>query len=234
VDVVLNGVGNNSNVEAQVDPTFGALRASIRPLEFAPQGGPVGGHYYVTAVTGTLAVSLAAGSPLFSMRWTDTRMVMVLQSLQVAGGQLAAVTAGNPVGLEAIVARNFTTDYTGGSSNVVPAAGSQRARSSVMATSLFAANGGIRVATTAAMSSGVNTLDTAGFGATFIQAGAASSGFGPNDLYRYRDPAQHPVVLAANEGIVVRSNATNAWPAGATWQLYFIAAWAEVPAFDRN
>ena len=49
-------------------------------------------------------------------------------------------------------------------------------------------------------------------------------------LFDADDNGGHPIVLANQEGFVVRSGA-NAWPATMTWAGSVNVVWAEVPAF---
>src|SRR4029077_5519503 len=112
-DVRLQGSGQNENIEMQVDFSHQAIRTSIRPLDHSDNSGNKGGHYYVTAISGTIAASLAANSDLFSVRWTDSQKKLMLIQLSAGIGVYTAGQAvANPLELEAIKATAFTVDYT--------------------------------------------------------------------------------------------------------------------------
>lgn len=224
MEMTINGTGRQSDVEMQVDNSHRAARFSIRPLEHVFDN-KIGGHFAVTAISGTIAASLGASSELFSARWTDgSRLKALLRLTAGVGVYTAAQTVANPLELEAIVARSFTTDYTTNSTNIVPSSAGQKMRSSTMNGSLYNANNGIKICTTTGMTGSVKTLDTAGIGAALYPGNALGVG-DTKDLYRW-DPTTHPLILGANEGIVIRN--IGAFGAAATYKLIVTMLWAEI------
>lgn len=217
----------NGNWRQAVDPTQQASRVSIRPLEWQG-GGNILGHYQMTAISGTIAASLAAASQLFCVRWADTTKLMVLLRLTVSLGVMtAAQTLANALDLEAVLARAYSANATGGA-QITPSNQSQKARSSTMGPSIFASLGEIRMITTAALGAGTQTLDTAGFGYGMYPGNAL--GVAANvDLYRWMSHGQHPIVLGLNEGFVVRT--PTGFGAAATFKAGITMEWAEVPSF---
>ena len=230
MDVVVKGTGPQSNIEQQVDPTHAAARFAIRPLEHVV-GGVQGGHYNLDAVTGAMTGALAAGGQVFAVRWNDPSKLMVLLRVTV-NAKCEAVSSGIGTDLELILAHAYTANASGGGT-IVPTNTSQMARLSNMAPSSFASYGEIRVATTAALTPGTQTLDTAGVGAcAFPGAGGAVIGNygGPNDLWNCQTGfGEHPIVLANNQGFVVRTS--SGFAASNTWRFYVNISWIEVAAF---
>ena len=102
-----------------------------------------------------------------------------------------------------------------------------------MATSEVADAG---ISSTGALTAGTKTLDGVDLGSvsTSILTGAitvATDGvfLPPTKLFDSDGEGQHPLVLANQEGFVIRSNII--FPATATWQLGVNVFWSEVPAF---
>src|SRR5688572_18511240 len=87
----------------QVDNSFRALRASLRPVDHSTLG-----HYSVFEMTGAIAATLAADATLFSMRWGDATRLFMLTKLEVNAVIASAITAAVPFGVEAFVARSFS------------------------------------------------------------------------------------------------------------------------------
>lgn len=227
-NIVIQGVGQQAPVQLQVDPIFQALRASLKPMDFG-QLGQSGGHFGLTAFSGTIAAALAANSEIFSMRWTDTKLLFVPILVRAGiGVYTAGQTVANPIELELIKAAAFTTDYTANASTITPAAGSQKMRKSNMAETLFQANAGIKVCTTLGMTGSVKTLETAGIG-NAMYPGNALGAADTKDLYNLLQHGGHPPVLGLNEGIIIRNNAQLG--AAATFKLMLTILWAEVAAF---
>ena len=103
-----------------------------------------------------------------------------------------------------------------------------------MGTSLM---GEIRVVTTAALGAGTKTLDTQEIGRITTHSSGGTGSATPiigsiflpiYDLFE-QDAAdgEHPVVLAQNEGLVVRCTV----PGTGIWNIGFTFKWAEVSAY---
>jgi hypothetical protein len=229
--VQIKGSGPNGNIEAQIDPTYQGVRTTTRPLDHRDNNGNGGGHFMITAISGTIAASLAANSELFSMRWTDgSKRFALIQLSAGLGVYTAAQTVANPLELEAVIARNFTVDYTTNATRISPAPGSQKARGDNMNDTLLAnVNGSsIFVCTTTGMTGSTKTLDTAGVGfATY--PGNAVGAAATYDLFRIVENAKHPIILKNNEGIVIRNS--GAFGAAATFKLGVTMVWAEIPTY---
>lgn len=221
-------IQGNGGTVVEVDGTsYRALRVTNRPLDVGSLG-----HYRLSMASGTIAAALAANGELFQFRWTDATRLAVIHKIMISAGANAAATAAGLVTLEAAVARSFTAAGTGGATATITG-NNQKTRTS-MGTTLL---GEARMATTAALGAGTKTLDSQGIGnVTFgIGTGAITTAVNLNlldkiDLLEMDANQAHPLVLAQNEGFVIKNGAT-AWPATLTWALGVSVVWAELAAF---
>ncbi len=227
MDTTLTGAGSQSNVEAQVDLTQQALRTSVRPTEHQVNG-LIGGHYGIVAYTGTVAASLAANSVVFSLRWGDSTKFLVLKRLFAWMAITGTPGTLQAFALEAVRATGFTVAFSANNTNAAVGTG-QKMRSGNMAQSLFSSVGTIQSCTTAGMTGMTYTLDSAGFATNTLQGTVAAGAGGTVPLYDQNEFGQHPLVLAANEGVVIRNPI--ALPATSTVQMGFQALWAEVAGY---
>lgn len=228
MDFVITGVGANDNINAQVDPTQLAVRTSMRPWEHVV-GSVQGGHYNLDAITGAVAGALAANGQILSVRWNDPSKLLVLLRCTVSA-KCEAVSSGVGTDLELMLAHSFTANASGGGT-IVPSTTSQMARGQTMAPSSFSGLGEIRIASTSALTPGTQTLDTAGVAAgAFPGAGGAVIGnYGmPTDLFNCLTNGQHPIVLANNQGFVVRTS--SGFASSNTWRFYVNLTWMELAA----
>lgn len=223
------GVVNGA--EAAVDPWRGSLRASLSPIDYRDLQGNILGHYRTVCVSGAL-VSIGANGLLFSARWAGPLPpIAVVTRLQACVEVITAITAATPINFEAIGAKSFSAPNTGGGV-IVPT----RMRSN-MSLSSFS---DFRMATTAALAGGTQTLDPVGFGyasiplltntnstgtAVLVTAG---NGFPPVDLYKW-EPGGHPFILGVNEGFLIRGS--SAGPVTGTYRVTFIIEHIEVAGF---
>jgi hypothetical protein len=227
VKVSLGGSGANSGIEAQVDPTFQAARVALRPLDWQEPSEAGGGHFYVVGTSGLLT-GVGANGPIFSMRWTDSDHFLVLKRLSVWYVITTAYTAAQYNDFDLIRATAWTVSDSGGS-----ALTAQRKRNANMGPSLL---GDLRVSTTAALTAGTRTLDGSavrvnGDGPPNVAAPTATLAVSRPDLALYdnRDFGVHPIVLGANEGLLVRM--VTAMGAAGVIRANVMAEWAEVSAY---
>jgi hypothetical protein len=219
---------------ATIDATFKALRVSARPPE-------VLGGYSVSGRTGTYG-GLAANTPLWSMRWGDaTRLAIILKVYVGVITSVSASTAGITE-RQLIIARAFSIADTGGTA--VTLTGNNAKRRTSMGTSLVT---DMRFGNP--LTAGTRTLDAApvhtavgwsgllstgwAIGACGNSAvGAARSTEGGTGLIPLLDATNgqdYPIVLAQNEGVIVRLG--TAEPAGATQETFVTVVWLEATAY---
>ncbi len=204
--------------------SFQAGKVTIRPIDYTSTTYGTFGHFGIVATSGA-TVTLTAADPIFSFRWTSIVANCILLRLAVSSAITASTSASIPIGLEAVIARNFTASDTAGTA--VTMAGLQKFRSS-MGNSVV---GDIRISTTAKLTAGTRTLDTLGFGFQNLPLLPVTTTVGSSsvavDLFKADVPGLYPVTFGANEGFVVRCPvATNT--AGSI-AYTFTVNWAEVP-----
>src|SRR5882672_925288 len=185
--------------ESIVDATFGAIRTSMRPIEYQFNGHTYG-HYSLACSTGSVT-NVAGGVSIFALRWTDSASYFVLERIRISMAVTTFATA-QAVDVDAIIARGFTATGSGGT-QLLLTANSNKVRSN-MGTSLVA---DARVATTVALTNGTRTLDLNPFAIGAAPGTGLGAASGPLDLYSIL-VSQHPVVLAQNEGIELRPVST--------------------------
>lgn len=189
----------NSGVSVEVDANRRAQRVVIEPNA----GSDVLGHYVIGEATGIVATP-AAGAEVFQFRNSHASNLVIIERLVISMANAAAVTAAQEFGFEVFRATGWTVAGTLGTAlDTRP-----RRRTSMSASSMVA--GDIRISTTAALGAGTKTLDTlrvaTGPGPPLNAIGQA----GPV-VYLPEDDIRYPLmVLANNEGFVVRNLVTYA------------------------
>jgi hypothetical protein len=230
----IQGAGG-SVVEVGAFPAKG-LHHIAKPQDYGALG-----HYRAVLTTGSIAAGMAANGELLQMRWVDATRFCVVQQISVL--EFRNVTPAFAAGVynfQAVRATGWTVDGTGG--GVVSVADPQlQLRAAAMGASLFST--GFRLATTAALGAGTKTLDTVPMGACFGNVGSTpaiaeyfipkgggvtGTGGGGVDLVAPDvGNGEHPIVLATNEGVVVRATV----PATGVWVASFLVKWCELTAF---
>lgn len=232
-------LGKDGSSQLGVEPGLssalgGAARVSARPWEYGALG-----HYRFSVVTGTLAAALAANAVVFSAQWTHATRLAVITGFRTRFLPLTPFTAAtltDHTSFDAFVGRTFTAAHTGGTALTLTG-NSLKVRASMAATT-FA---DLRIATTAALGGGTVTLDPHPFAQSLrkgnrINPAAATEEVimptmdGLNVDFRSGD-GEHPLLLAQNEGIVVRNRTV--WPVAGTGILLVEMTWGEVAAFGQ-
>lgn len=216
--VIIQG---NGGTAAEVDGTgYRALRVTQRPVDHGALG-----QYRLSTIV-SLVVTQAANGTLFSFRWADATRLCVIQALRMQLIQLTAATATIFPSYEVFQARSFTASDSIGTALTLT--GNSFKKRTSMGTTLVT---DIRKATVAAgLTAGTRTLD----GDPIFQMQTISTITTPNaTLYSMQfdpDGADHPLVFAQNEGLIVRGP-TTVFGAAGTASLTIDMAWAEVAAF---
>ena len=220
-------IQGNGGTIAEVDgSTFRAQRITPRPTEYGALG-----HFAYGGISGILPAALAANSEIFQFRWSDATRLCVIHEIKIAAVvSTTFFAAGVPVQIDLVQATGWSAAGTGGT-RVTPAALLKKRRS--MGSTLVAASD-IAIATTAALGAGTKTLEGASI-ATLVAPGPITASLNgqiiaPGTiLFRAEaGDAQHPLVLAQNEGFVIRSVAV---PATGTWTAAVSSDWAAVDAY---
>jgi len=190
------------------------------------------GHYSFGGFTGILPAALGANSEIFQFRWVDATRFAVIRKIRFSASVTTTFfAAGVPVQIDLVKATAWTVAGTGGT-GITPAA-LLKLRTTGMGSTLVAA-GDIRIATTAALGAGTKTLETLSLSSILaggpITASLKGTIIEPGTILWQAElgDAEHPLILAQNEGFVIRSVAV---PATGTWTAAVNVSWAEVTAF---
>ena len=221
--IIQSGVSGSTLMT--VDPTFAAGRFAQRPIEQL-------GTYLVGTATGAYT-GVGANTPLFSMRFVagsaGQAQIAIIQRVTINFVLTTLFTAAQQVAFGAYVARSFTGSDSGGT-QIVMSGNNQKARTS-MTTSQIATGGDMRIASTAALTTGTRTLDSLSFAYANAWGGGAllTTSIQPQQLTLYENFAgDSPIVLASNEGIVI--NNIVAFGAGGVATIVVNIEWVESAA----
>ena len=230
-------VQGNSGTVAEVDGTgFRAVRVTSRPIDPGTLG-----HYRLASTTGTLAAALAAGTGtaghVFAFRWGDATRLCVITKLKTRFLPLTPFTAAtltDHTSFDAFILRSYSASHTGGTA-MTPTGNSAKMRSS-MGTSLVT---DVRIATTGALTSGTHTFDAFPFANSIRKGNRVNPAAATEEVVMPSmdgmemdfdmGGGDHPLVLAQNEGFVIRNRTV--WPAAGTGVLSVMVGWAEVASF---
>jgi len=199
----------------------GMLLTSPYPLDYG-----TGGMFQHTAKSGIMAAGLAAGSPIYSFRWSPSSpLVAVLRRVKIAAYSVTAFTPGLAT-FDLYAARSFTAQDIGG------AAANLSGNAAKLRTSMSPSLAAIQCATTLALAvaaPGSRLLDPDPLGSLMAAVTSTSpSQFSASLLTLFDKPSgDHPLVLAANEGFVIQATV----PAAGTWSFAVTTEWDEIPGF---
>jgi hypothetical protein len=173
--------------------------------------------------TGLVAAGAAAGSEIFQFRWTSSVKQARILAVEFLGLGATTNFAAGPIVIEGVIARSFTAAGTGGTAATITGNNS-KTRTTQPLTLL----GEARIATTAALGAGTKTLDTQGFGgvvtSSLTAASSAPVALIPRHLFKAADNAGQPIILAQNEGVIVRATV----PGTGTWTAGVAISWVEL------
>lgn len=189
------------------------------------------GQYSWGGFTGVLPAALGAGSEIFQFRWTHATNLAAIRKVRISACvSTTFFAAGVPVQIDLMKATAWTVAGTLGTA-IAPAAMLKRRTS--MGSS-FVVSGDMRIATTAALGAGTKTLESLALAAVAAPGPITGSLNGqiiaPGTVLWEAEvgDGEHPLVLATNEGFVIRSVAV---PATGTWMAAVSIDWWEVPAY---
>lgn len=178
----------NGGVVPEVDSTFRTLRVSLRPAEII-------GYYSVSGASGALT-GVAAAGPVFSFRNTGANLILV-RRVTIGFVTTTAFTTAQGLDYQIFRANSFTASDSGGTALFT--AGQNKHRNSF--TNVTSAPD-IRIASTAALTAGTRTLETAGMGIAGGSSTAVGTSMAITDMLE-QDSGDYPLVLAQNEGFVI-------------------------------
>lgn len=211
----------------------GAEAASPLHIVRFPVSVGAGGAYRIGPSSGTMAVSLGATAEIFQLRYVTaaSRIALVYKVSISAGGDVAAATAAR-LAFKMTVARAWTAAGTAGN-RIVLTTNNGKLRTSYPTSEVNDAG----ISSTTGLGAGTKTLDATDIGG--VSFGVGTGAITVSNPYTFLEETalfdadgegQHPLVLANQEGFVIR-NGGNAFPAGMTWSFTVNTLWLEVPAF---
>lgn len=214
-------LAGNGGTVAEVGGTgFRALRVEQRPLDPGALG-----VYRKSLLSGTMAAGLAANAEVFQFRWSDATRLCAVQKVILDGlsGSATAFAAGFGK-VDLVPARSWSADGSGGTAGTITG-NNGKLRTSFGTTLL----GATRISSTAALTAGTKTLDTDPIGQLSLSFGIVVSVQYANQVVLFGEDIgpTHPLVLAQNEGFVLRATV----PATGTWQFGVTVHWTEVTAY---
>jgi hypothetical protein len=226
----------NELAQQEVDATHKAARVSLRPLDHV-NGALAGGHFRLSARSGILTgAGIIADAPLFSLRWSSAQFQLVLLYLEAYLLPTVVFTAAQELGVEGILASGFTAPDSAGTA-ILPGVANRTRRT--MGISQVA---DMRIGSVTLLTAGTRTLDANGFiagsgvanvvnpaaGTAYVNPSGGEPPFGFRYQPRVAD-GEHPIVLAQNEGLIIRNKV--AFPAAGAATLIVNLGWAEVPTY---
>lgn len=211
-------IGTTSGVEIDGDSD-----KNLRVVNRCPAFGALG-VYSLDTVSGTMAAGLAAASPVYSVRWGDATRLALIQKIFMS---MWDITTGFAAGLgkfEVMFARGFSGSDSSGNS-ILPSGNMNKRRTS-MGTTLFT---DMRQSSTATLTAGTRTLDTNPLRQVNFQVSTTANAvmLATTQVYGLTLDGEHPLILAQNEGIVIRATV----PATGTWGFNVALDWMEVAAY---
>jgi hypothetical protein len=174
----------------EVDSVHGGVHVSLRPTDVAGS--------FLAGLAGTTAAGPAAGANLASLRWTSATKLALIRRIRLELLVTTASSAGIPE-IAAYVARSFSVSDSAGTA-VTTSGDNLKRRQSLASTAL--ATGDLRFATGGVLTAGTRTLDSL----PIIQAMAPLAvGTGVQWAEFGGAIEDEPIVLAANEGLVIQN-----------------------------
>lgn len=218
--------GNGGVIVDAGGSTYRALNIQSKPVEY----GSLGAYSY-GGFTGILPAALGANSEIFQFRWTDATRFAIIRKIRFASAvSTTFFAAGVPSQIDLVKATGWTVAGTLGT-GLTPAALLKRRTS--MGSTLLAA-GDARISTTAALGAGTKTLETLSLSSVLAACPITASLNGtiiPAGTILWQaevSDGENPLILAQNEGFVIRSVAV---PITGTWTASITVDWAEVTAY---
>jgi hypothetical protein len=186
------------------------------------------GHYRVSQTVSLLA-SQAANGTLFSMRWTDATNLCAITALRLGCVQSVLATATIAPAFQLFVARSFTVSDSAGTA--ITLTGNNQKKRTSHATSIV---GDMRFAAVAAgLTVGTRTLDAQPL-MELLTVQSITTAPNPTVYEKHlelpSDLNVHPIILAQNEGIIIRGP-TVAFGIAGTASLSVDISWAEITAY---
>lgn len=213
--------GSTSTLIPEVEANTKALRTTVKPTNILAN--PLQGHYSLQATTGAMA-SIGTGNSIFTFRWAPglgyfaaIRRVMIDAVVQVG------FTAGQAIDFQMIIARQFVSSDSGGTTVQVPQHNDAKNYFLHDASRIT----DVRIAGTGSLTAGTRKLDNQAiatvFGGALTTTAGACISYQP--LYAC-NPGEHPILLEHNEGFVI--TLPTALGSGGSVKSHIVVEWEEI------
>lgn len=216
-----------------VDGTYKAARVSLRPVDHT-----TGGHFRIGLQSnGMTSATVAADGTIFSVRWTSATHYMVVSRFRARYTVTTAFTAAQRLGMNLFIARSFTASDSGGLATTL--AGNNQKMATDMTTTAISSAADMRISDTGVVTAGTRTLDANPICTVSGVSHDPNAGAGTGQIVAIQpildvttdvSRGEHPIVLAQNEGLVLRNIVV--FPASGVAFLQVEMAWAEVAIAD--
>lgn len=168
-----------------------------------------------------MAAGLAANASIYSFRFTSSTMLAIIRRVRVSAWSLGTGFTAGLGTFDFYRATSWSVADTGGTTDTLTTPNG-KLRTAMAAPVLPE----IRHSSTAALTPGTRTLDAQPVDTVNVAVGtAANTPFLTRFALFDRDPSDHPLVLAQNEGFTIRATV----PATGTWTFAITPEWDEVP-----
>ena len=186
-------LGADGATVVKVDPTFGALRVTPRPLEALT-------WLQISAKSGALTVVTGSTANLvFALRNGGSNLYLI-RKIQLQWTTTTGYTAAQYQDFGAYVARSYTGASSGGNAITI-SSNTNKLRTSF---SQSLSTPDCRISSTGALTIGTVTVDTNPIGVmgAWCAAAAAGAGFPLTTIFD-QGPGDYPLVLGNQEGLVI-------------------------------
>lgn len=185
-------VGADGSTIVKIDPSFGALRVTPRPLEALA-------WLQISAKSGALTtVTGSTANLVFALRNGGTNLYLV-RKIQIGYITTTGYTAAQYQDFGAYIARSYTAASSGGTAITI-SGNTNKLRTSLATLT----TPDCRISTTAALTAGTLAVDTNPIGVygNWCAAATAGAGFGLTTIFD-QGPGDYPLVLGNQEGLVI-------------------------------
>lgn len=192
--------------------------ASPYPIDYGS-----GGAFHMTSKSGSMAAGLAANSPIYAFRWSSSSMLAVIKRIRLQAWSLGTGFAAGIATFDLFRASAWTVVDTGGVTDTITGDNGNLRRS--MPASVLAE---LRHSSTATLTAGTRTLDSQPLDTLNVGVGTSTNTpfVNPTKLFD-KQPGEHPLVLAQNEGFVIQATV----PATGLWSFAITPEWDEVQLY---
>lgn len=190
-------------------------------------------YYSVAVQTGAIAAGAAANSEIFQFRWDNANYMAAITEVSLTGVIATTAFAAGAITFKMTISRAFTVDGSGGTA-LVFGGDSNVDNAALRTTFADSRSDDFRIATTAALTAGTQALEANDIGQITTHSSGGTEAATPiigsiylptTTLFKADQTTGHyPLVLAADEGFVVRATV----PATGVWIAGLLVRWAEV------